>query len=187
MSVLVLIRHAAPEVDADLSPRLWRLSQEGREGAGRLAERLRAFGLRQIVSSAELKAWETARILAAALDLPLETAAGLHEHDRRGVPFTSQEAFRSSLAEFFERPETLVFGRETAQAALTRFRGALKPLLARFPQDPLGIVSHGTVISLFAAEQTGMAPFPFWSRLGLPAAVCLSRPGLELLEVIESV
>jgi broad specificity phosphatase PhoE len=184
---LVLIRHAAPEVDPDLSPRLWRLSHEGKGGAGRLAVRLRGLGLRQIVSSPELKAWETARILAAALDLPLDTAAGLHEHDRRGVPFTTPEAFQAQLAEFFERPQEPVFGRETAKAAGKRFGQALGQVMGRFPGDSIGVVSHGTVISLFVAGQAGMAPYPFWRKLGLPAAVRLSLPELNLLEVIESV
>jgi hypothetical protein len=46
-------------------------------------------------------------------------------------------------------------------------------------------VSHGTVITLFAAQHAGVAALPFWKRLGMPAIVIVSLPELRLLEVIE--
>ena len=42
-------------------------------------------------------------------------------------------------------------------------------------------------MSLFAAQHAGIAPLPFWKRLGMPAIVVLSLPELRLLEVIERI
>lgn len=49
------------------------------------------------------------------------------------------------------------------------------------------MVAHGTVIALAVARAAGVAPFPLWRRLGLPSVVLLSRPGLALVEVVESI
>ena len=44
------------------------------------------------------------------------------------------------------------------------------------------VVCHGTVISLFVAEQESTDPLLLWAKLGLPSFVVLSRPDLRLLE-----
>src|SRR5690242_11629427 len=94
---LLLIRHSAPEVAPGVPARAWRLSAEGRRRCGPLAERMAAYAPRAIVSSAEPKAEETARLVGALLGVPVETMAGLHEHERDDVGYLGREAFEAAI------------------------------------------------------------------------------------------
>jgi broad specificity phosphatase PhoE len=60
-------------------------------------------------------------------------------------------------------------------------------VLERHPRQSVAVVTHGTVMTLFVTRAAGLEAFPFWKRLGLPAFVVLSWPGLGLLDVVEGV
>ncbi len=61
-----------------------------------------------MVSSEEPKAVETVEIAAERLGLGCSVYPGLHEHDRTGVPFLSDEEFGRAARDFFENPDRLV-------------------------------------------------------------------------------
>ena len=188
MRKLILVRHSLPEIVSDLPANQWRLSDTGRLRCKRLAERLAIYDPEVIVASLEPKATETGRILANILDKPFETAENLHEHDRSNVgPLDTKERFEARVASFFENPQKLVFGRETADDTHRRFTKAVAGVIWKYPSGNLAIVTHGTVMTLFVARAAGLDPFPFWKRLGLPSFVVLSLPGFGLLTVVEDV
>ena len=170
---LVLIRHARPVVDPSQPARAWPLSDEGREGARRLVERLRPLGLTRVVSSVEPKAWETGAIVAQRLGVPCSAAPGLEEHDREGAPFLAPEALDRALDDFFARPDELVYGRETANQALERFAAAVAAVEAGYPDERLAISSHGTVISLLVARRRGVDGRAFQRGLAMPDVVVI--------------
>ena len=185
---LVLVRHALPEFVVGLPASKWQLSDEGRRRCQRLADRLAAYDLAAVVTSTESKAVETGQIVADALGLPLETAPGLHEHERGVVSSTgSQAAFQAQVRRLFGRPDELIFGAETADQAHARFVSAVAAVTERHPHGSLAIVTHGTVMSLFIARAAGLDPVLFWKSLGLPAFSVLSLPDLRLQEIIENV
>jgi broad specificity phosphatase PhoE len=95
----------------------------------------------------------------------------------------SREAFDQSIRDLFAQPRTLVFGAETADAARRRFAIALMRLVARTAGDVL-VVTHGTVLTLFVAETTGVEPYAFWKRQQMPFAVSLTLPDLRLERTI---
>jgi broad specificity phosphatase PhoE len=184
---LVLVRHALPEFVVGLPASEWQLSDEGRRRCQRLADRLAAYDLAAVITSTEPKAVETGQIVADSLALPLETAPGLHEHERGVVTATGDHgAFQAQVSRLFEQPDELVFGTETADQAHARFATAVAAVIERHPHRNLAIVAHGTVITLFIARAAGLDPVPFWQSLGLPAFAVLSLPDLHLLEVIEN-
>ena len=170
---LMLVKHSLPEIVESIPACEWRLSDEGRVRAQRLAERLSPFHPEKIVSSIEPKAKETAEILADRYNLEYHTADGLHEHDRRTTPFLSPHQFQQAVREFFEKPDTLVFGSETAEAAYARFSSAVNAVLSESANQTILIVSHGTVISLFVSRMAGISDMRLWSELGLPSYVVL--------------
>lgn len=178
---LLLIRHSAPEIAPGAPAREWRLSEEGRRRCGPLAERAAAFAPRAIVSSVEPKAAETARLVGERLGIPIETAPGLHEHERDNVGYLGRASFAAAIADFFARPDALVLGREPAARALARFSAAVDGVLTAHPTGNLAIVAHGTVLTLFVAHHTGVEPYAFWRDLGLPALVALCLPEYTLL------
>jgi broad specificity phosphatase PhoE len=188
MAYLILVKHSAPAVVPGVPAREWRLSGLGQQLCDRLADRLAPYRPTVIVTSREPKAEETGHYTGALLGVPIHAADGLHEHERRTVAFMGdQEQFETTVALFFAAPDTLVFGEETANGAYARFAAAVDAVLAAYPDQTVVIVAHGTVISLWMAHTTGIAPFPLWQRLGLPSFVVLSRPDMDVLSIVDDV
>lgn len=188
MRKLILIRHSLPEIVPEQPASQWRLSDAGRRRCTSLAERLASHEPVVIVSSLEPKAMETGQIVAAILGIPFETAANLHEHERRNVGFfADREQFQARVVSVFEHPGERILGEETADEAHVRFAQAIAGVIEQYPGGNLSVVTHGTVMSLFVSRATGIAPVPFWKRLGLPAFVVLSLPDFGLLKTVESV
>ena len=189
MPNLILVKHASPEVVAELPAEQWRLSEQGRSSCPRLAEALRPYEPAVVVSSAEPKASETGELLARALSIPFHTAPNLHEHDRSNVPHLRSGEFISLMEVLFRRPEQLVLGRETAAGALKRFANALDDVLERHGGEDktVAVVSHGTVIALFLARHGAGAGFDLWRKMKLPSFAVLRLPGFALQTLRESV
>jgi broad specificity phosphatase PhoE len=173
MRNLILIKHARPMVDPSVSSEQWRLSDEGREKCRPLADALRGYDFPEIISSGEPKAVETARILGQALSKPTRTFDGLEEHDRRNVPHMESRDFISLVALFFKEPDRLVLGDETADEAYGRFATAVGAVIDESSAGDVAIVTHGTVIALFAQRRAGQDAFGLWRRMGLPSFVAL--------------
>jgi broad specificity phosphatase PhoE len=184
---LILIKHTRPEIVENVPARDWRSSEEGRRACGPLAEAVRGFEPGIIITSDEPKAQETGRLVADALGKPLETAAGLHEHDRGNVPMMRSGEFLSALATFFKQPGRLVLGRETADEAAGRFDQAIQALLAKHAEGNIAVVTHGTVLALFASENGAGDPFTLYRQLGLPSIVVFSVPDYRLIEKRERI
>lgn len=171
---LLLIRHAAPLILQDAPAREWLLSDEGRRAGEEFAGRLAAYQARAIISSAEAKARETAAILAVRLGLTPGEDTDLNEQRRENVPYLSRPDFETIIQRLFAEPDTLVFGQETATQAYTRFAGAVERALAAHPDGDVALVTHGTVMTLYAERHAGVEPFAFWQALTMPDLVALA-------------
>jgi len=180
---LILVKHSLPAINKDQPAREWLLSEEGRARAARLAERLIHDQPDILATSPEPKAKETAEILAGRLGLPIQVLDDLHEHERGSVPYFSKPEFESAIHEFFEKPETLVLGSETADQAHERFSKAVHSLLSLNERSRIAIVSHGTVISLFVSRITGRSGFQIWTELGLPGFIILDIGSKSLVDL----
>jgi broad specificity phosphatase PhoE len=170
---LILVKHSLPEIVEGLPAREWKLSDTGRMRAKQLAERLSSFQPEDIISSVEPKARETAEIIAGRHNLEPHSAEGLHEHDRSKTTYLSKDEFHAAIREFFEKPDTLIYGSETADQAHERFYQAVLSVLDCHLHKTVVIVAHGTVISLFVSRLTGIPDWSLWNELGLPAYVVL--------------
>jgi broad specificity phosphatase PhoE len=187
MPNLILVRHSLPEIIPSLPAHQWRLSEAGRARCNQLAGKIRAYSPQVVVSSLEPKAQETAQLVADRLGLVSYTAEGLHEHERTKAQWTGQAEFERKVAEFFEYPQQLVMGEETASQASDRFAGAVMAQIEKHPGSNLAIVAHGTVMALFVARTINVEPFLFWKRLGLPAFVVFALPEMALVTVVEEI
>jgi broad specificity phosphatase PhoE len=152
---LILARHSVPEIKEDKPAHTWKLSEEGKSRAQELAEQLRPFAPDVLVCSNEPKAKETAEIVAHHLQLDVQVVPDLHEHDRSNAPYLSHDAFQQSIRAFFQNPDQLVFGRETANQAHARFYQAVHAILDKHRNKTIILVTHRTVISLFVSRLTG--------------------------------
>lgn len=171
---IYLIRHARTRINPTTDAADWVLEPSALQDCYLLATSLKDAGITRLVTSKEPKAITTGQTVAEALALPLEVAVGLHEHDRRGVPFLSAEVFQQTLRQFFAEPDKLVFGTETANEALARFSMALQRVQATYSKDSLAVVSHGTVMSLFIAKHNPVNVLAFWQALKMPDVLKLS-------------
>ena len=144
----------------------WRLSEDGRLRCVALAKRLAAHEPRVLLSSSEPKARETAELVAPALRLEVVMADGLRETARRTVGLLPRDDFDRGIQALFERPDQVVFGEESAAEALSRFEAAVGGV-----PEPAVVVTHGTVLSLYAAAKTGRDPYELWRSLELPDVV----------------
>lgn len=187
MPKLILIKHAHSQMTPGLPPEQWELSAQGRDRCAPLASRLSTHLPDLIFSSEERKASQTAELLATQLDRPWSAAPGLQEHDRSNVPVMATKDFISAMAQVFRRPHERVLGRETADEALTRFERSLSNLLDQHSDKNVAIVTHGTVIALFAAEHADVDPFLNWRQMGLPSFMIFERPAMTLVETVASV
>ena len=187
MRKLILIKHAAPLVVPGTPTAKWKLSDKGRESCAPLAEALRAHAPAVVVASEEPKAAETAEIVARRLGVPVETAPGLHEHDRSNVPHMRSGEFISHVELFFRRPTERVLGRESAVQAGDRFESAVNAVLAKHVDGNVAVVAHGTVIALLAAEHSDHYGFELWREMGLPSFVVFDLPGFTLSEMVAKI
>jgi broad specificity phosphatase PhoE len=184
---LILIKHAAPLVDPAKSSEKWRLSEKGRASCGPLADALRPHDLSVLIASEEPRAKETAEEIGKHLNVPVETAPGLHEHDRSNVPHMRSGEFISHVELMFRKPGERVFGRESADEARERFEAAIEQVLAKHPQGNVGVVSHGTVIALMAAAHSEKSAFQLWREMGLPSFLVLAPPGYTLDRIVSQI
>lgn len=178
---LILVKHSLPEIKETLPAREWRLSQEGRSRAQRLALKLGPYQPDVIVSSVEPKAVETAEIIARQLKLGFQLVEGLHEHNRDQTPYLSSDQFEMAVHQLFLHPDSLVFGSETANEAHLRFSRAVQTISNSHQHKTAVVVSHGTVIALFVSRLMATPGFLLWKELGLPAFVVLNMHSNTLL------
>jgi broad specificity phosphatase PhoE len=169
-----LVKHGPPEIDRNKPARDWPLAEAGRSACVRLAEQLPRFEPLALVSSLERKASQTADAIGGFLGLRPTLEPGLHEHQRSSAQWFGEPEWRALVERFFGEPDDLVMGDETATQALRRFSEATDRVLARSGGATTIVVSHGTVISLFAAARTGANGFALWEQLDLPSFMVLS-------------
>ena len=178
---LILVKHSLPQIEEDRPANTWKLSPEGKLRANRLAEELENFMPEVVVSSPEPKAQETAGILASHFQLDMQILTDLREHDRSNVSFLPKDVFQVSMYDFFQNPDALVFGEETANQAYTRFYRAVHSILSECRDKTVILVTHGTVISLFVSRLTGSSDLQLWQQLGLPSFIAMDLHSSTLL------
>ena len=177
---LLLIRHAETQQDPNVPSSQWHLTERAYKACEDSAKRLREHSLSRITTSEEFKAKETGRVLAEYLSVPWNTAPNLHEHERVGVPYMEQAVWLGRLESFFKHPDDLILGNETGTRARRRFDSAVRGVLGEYPNEPLAIVAHASVMALFVAHYNEVDALSFWQKLEMPDVVMLSLPGFRL-------
>lgn len=151
------ITHPQVRVDPDIPVPQWGLSDIGVSRARAASALLWVSRLRRIVSSAEIKAMETAAILAEAADIDYETVDAMHENDRSATGFLSPSEFEKAADWFFAHPTESFRGWEKAIDAQRRIVRAVEAALAGHdPARPIAFVGHGGVGTLLRCRLAGV-------------------------------
>jgi broad specificity phosphatase PhoE len=175
-----LVRHGATVLSAEdrfAGVTDVELSEEGREQARRLADRLSGEKIAAVYASPLGRTIETARILAAPHDLQVQTCDGFREIShghwegmkRREV----EEKFPEEMAEWEKDPYTFApEGGESGLAVTARALPALIDLVRGHPGENILIVSHKATIRLLLSSLLGFDPRRYRDNLDQkPAAL----------------
>ena len=161
MSKLILVRHGESSGNRDrifaTSPHDLPLTELGYRQAHEAARRIgELFRPELVVTSAYLRASETARIIAGALGLPLEFEPDLHEREfgtHRGRSYDSflAEPDYDPQRPWAWKPE----GGESYEEVQARVSPVLDRLAAAHTGREVVVVSHGGVMSALWAYVAG--------------------------------
>ncbi|MCW2906609.1 MAG: histidine phosphatase family protein [Actinomycetia bacterium] len=142
------------------------LSENGREQAERLAERLAKAPIDAIYVTSLRRTMQTAAPLAERLGLTPQV-----EPDLREVHLGEWEAgrFRKMVADnhpiaermWAEERWDVIPGAEPAEVFAARTGGAIKRIAAAHPDQRVAVVVHGGVIAVLLAMASGSRPFAF--------------------------
>lgn len=150
------ITHPQVRIDPLVPVPQWGLSDIGASRAHKAAALPWAASLRRIISSDEVKAIETARIIAAAGGCDIEVVHDTHENDRSSTGFLEPDAFEKAADCFFAGPEKSFRGWERAVDAQARIVSAVETVLASHdPAVPLAFIGHGGVGTLLKCHLEG--------------------------------
>ncbi|XHE13146.1 phosphoglycerate mutase family protein [Agrobacterium deltaense] len=150
------ITHPQVRIDPTVPVPEWGLSETGAQRAREASRLPWAHALRRIVSSAETKAIETARILAETSGAEIEIVEAMHENDRWATGFLPPPEFEKAADWFFAHPQESFHGWEKAIDAQARIVSAVKTVLDRHdPQQPIAFVGHGGVGTLLKCHIEG--------------------------------
>ena len=188
MANLVLVKHSNSNHNAKQEPGAWVLTEDGVRRCKPLANHLQPYLPQRLFSSPMPKALQTAQNVSRELEeIPIVEILSLAEHSRRSnAPYGSVADFNSRMKRFFEAPDALTFGDETANQARDRFQRGIENAMAKANiAENIVVIAHGTVMVMFAAHYNSVDPFDLWQRLKLPSMLVLDLPDFRISKVIE--
>ncbi|MFP3881890.1 MAG: histidine phosphatase family protein [Actinomycetota bacterium] len=156
---VTFVRHAMPVVDETVPSSQWPLSEEGRLAARGLAALLHLSADDWVLSSAEVKARETAEVLSQHVDVDPR----LGEVKR---PWISDNYRR--LAETWLQGGP-VEGWEAKPSAVDRMASAVTEATQKGDHS-VCLVTHGLIMSAYLETVADIEPVTFWSQLQFPDA-----------------
>ncbi len=148
MELARYLTHPQVHIDPAVAVPLWGLNAQGHARVAALAASSWLSGTTQIISSAETKAIETAKPLAASLGLEFEIREAMHENDRTATGFLPPVEFEIVADQFFAAPDLSVRGWERAIDAQQRIVREVEAVLARELAGDVLFVGHGAVGTL---------------------------------------
>lgn len=152
----VYLTHPQVRIDPEVPVPQWGLSELGRERALRTAQSPWLTKIGRVISSDEVKAVETASILAEAAGCKVEIAEHMGENDRSATGFLPPPEFEKAADWFFAHPQESFKGWERAIDAQARIVSAVEAVLADHdPRMPTLFVGHGGVGTLLKCHLEG--------------------------------
>jgi broad specificity phosphatase PhoE len=167
---IVLVRHAAVEADPAVLPSLWQLSDEGRAGARALARQRLWQPIERIFTSPELKALETAHIIAGPNGMTVTAVEDLHEVERPANQWIDDRypgGYAGAVRDYLAAPKRTTHGWEPPAVAQHRIRTCIDRL-RRWEPNGFAVAGHGQALSLYIASVTGRDPWEVWQRIAMP-------------------
>jgi probable phosphoglycerate mutase len=181
--LLFLIRHAVTAHTGELLTG-WmpgvHLSDEGRDQARTMTERMRPVKLAAVYSSPVDRALETAKVLASSKGLRVRIREGIGEvrygewEGRRLATIAKTKQWRRVVS---HPGDTRFPGGETIRETQCRSLDTVAHIAGENAGQPVAVVSHADVIKLVIAYYAGI-PLELYARIGVsPASVSVLSVG----------
>ncbi|MBN9672812.1 histidine phosphatase family protein [Roseibium aggregatum] len=149
MTWCIYLTHPEVRIDPEIPVPEWGLSDIGRARARLACDFPFAEHIRDIVSSGEVKAKETARVFAEGCPVRIHIRQDLHENDRSATGFLPPAEFEETADRFFAEPHASIRGWERAIDAQTRIVSGVREALSDLGHDaPVLFTGHGAVGTL---------------------------------------
>ncbi len=180
MAYLYLIRHPATRPDPSIPASQWWLSEAGREEVHVLLDVPIWQHISTVYTSTQPKTTVVGELVNLTYQIPFMALDALDE--ARRDDWLDAEAFEAAQRAFFAHPRIApVRGWESASSAALRFIAALDHLLmVHKPGDSLALVSHATILTLYAAHLREVAPtMEQWRKIGFAAIMAVERAALR--------
>jgi broad specificity phosphatase PhoE len=180
---VVLVRHAAVEAGPGIPSAWWPLSAEGLAGARALSRERLWQPLGRIFTSPELKAMETAHIIAGLNGMTVTAIEDLREVERPAGQWFGDDypgGYPAAVRDYFARPAEATHGWEPPAMAQERIRACIDELRAWEPGG-FAVAGHGLTLSLYVAAVTGAGPWAIWPTIALPDYAVLDPEAGRLL------
>ncbi len=174
---VILVRHAPVEIDPALPPGLWPLSDAGRAAARRLAGAPLWRDVVRIFVSPEIKAMETAHIIAGPNGITVTAVEDLREVERPADQ--RHNDYPAAVAAYFARPDAAADGWEPPASARARITACIDGLAA-WELGRFAVCGHGLTLALYVGALGGADPAAVWRSMRLPD-VAVVEPGRAVL------
>ena len=170
---LYIVRHGATQLSAEdrFSGAVGvDLSDEGRAQAAKLGVRLRTEGIGAVYASPLSRTVETARILAVACGVEIETREGLreisHGHWEGLTRREVEDRYPDEYASWKEDPFTFApVDGESGVAVLARALPIVREIVTRHRGERVLLVSHKATIRILLSSLLGFDPRGYRDRL----------------------
>lgn len=165
MDSVYFVRHAEPMADDSGGPHRWRLSDAGRQSTRRLAQDIAWNQVAFIASSHEVKAQETAEVLAESGGVDWHVVEGLQE--LRAPWFENPKMLAHRFTHYLESRHDPDF--EDWDEALFRFERAVHAVMQASGSKRPVIVSHGRILTVYFRSRLGSSVSgSAWQHLQFP-------------------
>lgn len=162
MSSVLCLRHFETEVQPDVPPEEWGLSESGERAEAEFLESGTVGDAGLVYASHEQKAVDTAEAIAERTGADLRVDERIGEVDRSGEGFLDDERYRRYVERYFRAPETEFDweNRLEVESRLYRFVDEME-----IDPAPVVLVSHGMLLTTLLAPALGEDRFEFWEAL----------------------
>ena len=153
------LTHPQVRIDREIPVPEWQLSDLGRARVEALARSGSLRGTKHVISSAETKATQTAKIFATSLGIDFKVRPGMHENDRSATGYLEPKDFEATADLFFAQPTKSIRGWETAVRAQVRIVTEVEDALSglAIDGDILFVGGHGAVGTLLYCHYARLA------------------------------
>lgn len=143
MTKLIYITHPSVNIDKNVLPQFWDLSEKGFIEAEKLMDEYFWKDVKAIYSSVEPKAYSVARIASDKFKIPHQAFKELGEADRSATPFLPIDEYMQAIKYSYEHPDGNHLGWESHNSMMKRNATKLEEIMKSHHDETIAIIGHG--------------------------------------------